>query len=345
MSESAHHSACENCQTVLLGPHCHTCGQAAHNPLKHLGHAIEEVFESFWHLDGRVFRSLRDTCVPGRIIRQYLAGHRVCYLPPLRLFVIVSLFTFFLAQMSFRLDPPIRINADPISNASSLPALAAGQGSNGHVRIQAQADTREGQLQTAATHDKAASDPLRDLHINGRPWHPDENPLHLQGSSPGFNHWFNHTLMPRLYRNLRLVLDNPQHLVDTWISAIPSTLFFLVPVFALLLHLAHPRSGMSYLEHMVVALYSHSFILMGVSLLILLGLATHASAWPVLSGLVAVANSFSLFALAIWLLICQQRVYRQSWPLTLIKFGLVGSVYALLVLGGALFSLVLVFLR
>jgi hypothetical protein len=57
--------ACENCQTALQGCYCHLCGQPAANPLRHVGHAIEEFFESFWHLDGRVFRTLRDLPRPG----------------------------------------------------------------------------------------------------------------------------------------------------------------------------------------------------------------------------------------------------------------------------------------
>lgn len=81
------HAACENCNTALQGHYCHRCGQSAHNPLKHVGHAIEEVFESFWHLDGRIFRSLRDLCIPGRIALNYLNGRRVGYVQPLRLFV------------------------------------------------------------------------------------------------------------------------------------------------------------------------------------------------------------------------------------------------------------------
>nr|WP_313509427.1 DUF3667 domain-containing protein [Stenotrophomonas geniculata] len=84
------HAACENCDTALHGHYCHRCGQSAHNPLKHVGHAIEEVFESFWHLDGRIFRTLRDLWVPGRIALNYLKGRRVGYVQPLRLFVILT---------------------------------------------------------------------------------------------------------------------------------------------------------------------------------------------------------------------------------------------------------------
>jgi hypothetical protein len=103
-STDSAHAACENCDTALHGHYCHRCGQSAHNPLKHVGHAIEEVFESFWHLDGRIFRTLRDLWVPGRIALNYLKGRRVGYVQPLRLFVILTLFTFFIGKLFVHVD-------------------------------------------------------------------------------------------------------------------------------------------------------------------------------------------------------------------------------------------------
>ena len=93
-----HPTVCENCGTALQGDYCHACGQSTHSPVRHVGHAVEEVFESFWHLDGRIFRTLRELCVPGRIAERYLAGHRVRYVAPMRLMVILTLLTFFVAK-------------------------------------------------------------------------------------------------------------------------------------------------------------------------------------------------------------------------------------------------------
>ena len=103
--DAVHAAACDNCKTPLQGGFCHQCGQNAHNPLRSFGHAVEEVFESFWHLDGRVFRTLRELWVPGRVALNYLAGHRVRYIAPLRLFVVLSVLTFFFAQLVIRVDP------------------------------------------------------------------------------------------------------------------------------------------------------------------------------------------------------------------------------------------------
>lgn len=107
MSSPLDHAAptrCENCGALLQGRFCARCGQSVINPVRHAGHALEEVFESFWHLDGRVFRTLRDLLVPARVACSYLAGHRARYIAPLRLFVILSVLTFFVAQVTIQLD-------------------------------------------------------------------------------------------------------------------------------------------------------------------------------------------------------------------------------------------------
>ena len=58
------------------------------------------MYESFWHLDGQIFRTLYEPWIRGRIASNYLGGQRVRYLPPLRLFVVLSLFAFFAARLA-----------------------------------------------------------------------------------------------------------------------------------------------------------------------------------------------------------------------------------------------------
>ena len=103
-SHDAHPTHCENCGAPLQGHYCHDCGQSVVNPVRHAAHAMEEVFEAFWHLDGRIFRTLRDLFSPGRVAINYLSGQRAKYVAPLRLFVVLSVMTFFVAQLVIHID-------------------------------------------------------------------------------------------------------------------------------------------------------------------------------------------------------------------------------------------------
>src|SRR5690606_26236476 len=79
---------CENCRTALRGGYCHLCGRPEASPSRHGGHAVEEVFVSFWLLGGLIFLTLQLLWIPARIAIEYLAGNRVRYVAPMRLFVI-----------------------------------------------------------------------------------------------------------------------------------------------------------------------------------------------------------------------------------------------------------------
>lgn len=103
-SHDVHPTHCENCGAALQGHYCHDCGQSVVNPIRHAAHAMEEVFEAFWHLDGRIFRTLRDLVSPGRVAINYLSGQRAKYVAPLRLFVVLSVLTFFVAQLVIHVE-------------------------------------------------------------------------------------------------------------------------------------------------------------------------------------------------------------------------------------------------
>ena len=106
----------------------------------------------------------------------------------------------------------------------------------------------------------------------------------------------------------------------------PTTLFFLVPLFALLLRIAYLRPSRTFLEHMVVALYSHSFILIWLCGLMLL---KSLAQWSGMATLMRVSDSLLLLLAlpALWLWVCQKRAYRQSTLLTTLKFVLIGSIF------------------
>jgi hypothetical protein len=87
---------CPNCETVLEGPYCHSCGQLAETFERSVWRLLVEGVESFFHFDGRFWRTLPNLALrPGRLTREYLDGKRVFQIPPLRLFLIVLLLVFF----------------------------------------------------------------------------------------------------------------------------------------------------------------------------------------------------------------------------------------------------------
>jgi hypothetical protein len=381
MTEPDNHApvACENCASVLQGHYCHVCSQRAHSPLHHFGHAIEEVFESFWHLDGRIFSTLRDLFVPGRVAAGYLAGHRVRYVAPLRLFIVLSLITFFVGKLTLHMDPGEAIQVDMAPAEKS--GLVVGETRIDESRFKA-AKTVDDVLairaklltQIAAENKKSKAGPVlsavldfakrniddrsraRMLELGAtpeqlrklasppdasapkpasaasqtkpRPTSPD---VTTTGNGGFLQRWFEHRL-EKVKQNAEEVKKNPDELIKRVLGAVPGALFVLIPLFALCLKLLYIRSGRGYLEHLVVALYSHAYMLVALLLVFLLIGAQSIPGLPAWAANVAgvVAMVILNLLVPLYLLWMQKRVYAQSWVKTLMKYATLGLIYSFL---------------
>ncbi|GAB3510355.1 DUF3667 domain-containing protein [Pseudoxanthomonas daejeonensis] len=337
-------AACENCAAPLQGAFCHACGQAAHSPVRSFTHAVEEVFESFWHLDGRIFRTMRRLLSPGALARDYLAGMRAPYVAPMRLFVILCVLTFFVGRLVDFGDafaPTIDVeNAgmnEALSQATSIAEVEKIRDSTIANLEQARAElpatlapARAGFDHGIGTIRRQADRRIREL--GGTPAAradvlPSDALVISTDAPPGT--WLEHQAS-RLEQGWRGFLQNPAPFKAAFMGSVPTVLFMLVPIFALLLKLFYVGTGRMYLEHLVVALYSHAFLcvaLLGQFALLALdhGLSPHLAATGVVTGLI---SALLWLWMPAYLLLMQKRVYAQGWLLTTLKFMVLGSAYA-----------------
>ncbi|MGO1541567.1 MAG: DUF3667 domain-containing protein [Luteimonas sp.] len=374
---------CENCRAALQGGYCHLCGQPEQSPVRHLGHATEEVFESFWHLDGRIFRTLRELWIPGRVACEYLSGHRVRYVAPLRLFVILTALTFFVAQFLVGPDGARmesldaggdvgeaitsmheadsvaeveRIRDEVVADLSQaraqipayLPSLDAGIVSAQSAARRA-ADARIGELRAAGADDAGESEsgaatdagpdgePAAPEPAGPDPGAPDATALETSGTgSPATADpadWGHPESLERINRNAQRLAEEPRAFFRALLGSAPMALFITVPLFAVMLKLAYLFRRRLYLEHVVVALYSHAWLMV---VLLLYFLSVLAAGWlEPLAAWTATPlwwlQTLLLWAMPLYLLWMQKRVYRQSWTMTVLKYFMIGIAYVTLV--------------
>src|SRR5437879_13599498 len=87
---------CENCGAELQGHWCGQCGQAAVDYRRSFRHVVADVLDSFLNWDSKFFTTIALLIVkPWRLTNAFLAGHRVRYLNPLRLYLLASILFFF----------------------------------------------------------------------------------------------------------------------------------------------------------------------------------------------------------------------------------------------------------
>ena len=96
-------SSCTNCGNAQVDVFCAHCGekQPGHHDLT-VGHFAHELFHELFHLDSKLFRTLRDLVFrPGVLTAAYFAGRKTRYISPLRMFLTLFAITF-LAYSAFK---------------------------------------------------------------------------------------------------------------------------------------------------------------------------------------------------------------------------------------------------
>jgi hypothetical protein len=356
--------ACANCGTPLLGPHCYRCGQPVDGLVRHFGSIMGDFLDTVLNIDARVFRTLWPLLSrPGYLSREYFEGRRVRYVSPVRLFVFLSIVTFFIAQLVMPAWGPGSVNfddRDSIDKATTVAEVEAARDNalegldtaynkvpdvpgarsgieKSEAKIREKAARRIAGLRGApattgtpgakAAGAKADADDVPDVEFNGRPWDPKANPVHV-GWLPQFaNNWINRQL-GKGKDNVAGLQKDPDRLKNAVLSALPSTLFILLPIFALMLKIAYFFKHRLYMEHLIVALHSHAFLCL--ALLLVFGASALGGAVPALSTATGWIEALLFIWMPIYLLLMQKRVYGQGWIMTTLKYFALGMCYFIL---------------
>src|SRR3954470_24256263 len=92
-------SQCENCGAELHGHWCAKCGQAAVEYRRSFRHVILDVLDSFLNWDSKFFATLAWLIArPWHLTNEFVSGHRVRYLHPIRLYLLASILFFFVVN-------------------------------------------------------------------------------------------------------------------------------------------------------------------------------------------------------------------------------------------------------
>ena len=90
------HEFCLNCGEKLQGTFCYNCGQKDSDFRRPYWTFLEDFTENVISRDSRLWRTLAYILfLPGAMTRDFIAGRRIRFLPPIRLF-LVSIILFFL---------------------------------------------------------------------------------------------------------------------------------------------------------------------------------------------------------------------------------------------------------
>src|SRR2546425_4045860 len=87
---------CENCGAELQGHWCAQCGQPAIEYRRSFRHVVADLLNEFLNWDSKFFTTIALLILkPWRLTNEFLAGKRVRYVNPLRLYLLASILFFF----------------------------------------------------------------------------------------------------------------------------------------------------------------------------------------------------------------------------------------------------------
>ena len=331
---------CENCGAPMGGPFCAQCGQAAVDYRRSFRHIIVDVLDSFLNWDSKFFATIGWLIArPWHLTNQFLAGRRVRYVHPLRLYLLVSILFFFVVNYwakSIHADPSKFSAADRADIAAELndpdipPAVKARiRGAlEAKGRTQPEAQTSPSPAATVTPRPSASTSPSP----AASPSPPgDFGPMVQFDNKPpstAFERWLEQRAKEKMGEHgSKMAL-----FIATLFSNLPYMMLCCIPLFALVLKLLYVRKRVFYIDHLVYALHIHSFAYLAIMLIVLITIGLNRSIPGAFAGWI-IAALWITFAVQVFMSI--RRVYRQGWFFTVFKFFLGGFVY-LIVLSLAL---------
>lgn len=333
--------------------------------VRHFSSILGDFFDTLLALDSRIARTLGPLVSrPGYLTAEYFAGRRVRYVSPVRLFIFLCLTTFFIVQLSS--DWNISVIDSEIARATSVEEVerlrdetladlqqarveseevsAATEGLKlAEVKVRQQAEQRIAQLQGKELNgegnpDESDTDEFCLMGLEGDCWDPRVQPVNIAGMPAAVNEWLT-VQSAKASNNMRIIREEPNRFKNAFLGAIPSTLFALLPLFALLLWVLYLFQRRMYMEHLIVALHSHAFLCLAVLLVTLLA---DIQEWLEDYALIDLICAWAIGLLCLWmplyLLLMQKRVYQQGWIMTMLKFFVLGVSYSVLLAIGATFT-------
>jgi hypothetical protein len=329
---------CDNCGASVPGRYCGNCGQRLEPPLHSLGHFIGVAAEDLTHADSRLWRTLLALLIrPGKLTREFLSGRRASYLPPVRLYLVVSV-VFFLWMafhsshgnnhiISFEGDDDTPAAAAPATPGAAAAAPSAAPAAAAPPSAAPSSATPPSAAPPSAAAAAGAGSHSRYVNV--------KNSADPKDCAELAQMWTG----PRMARTAirqaceKGVKDGGRSLSEGLVHNLPRAMFVFLPLLAAAMMLFYWRPRRYYVEHLLFLLHNHAFVFVYVMLWWALTVLL-----PPVAPVIGLAGTVYL----VWYLYRAMRVvYAQGPGLTIAKMLAMSFIY--LVFGGLMLLITLAY--
>ena len=275
---------------------------------------MREAIESLTHADSRLWQTLGALLVkPGVLTREFLSGRRASYLPPFRLYLVVSVLFFLIASALGDTGFSARAGGDK----AAAPVIIVGDADEARKELDELAREAE-QAARTATHpaERAIAEKTRDIASAAASGDTGGGCANLSYGGPG-----EAFIQPRLRAACKQIeADGGRSLGRDFMANVPRVLILFLPLIAVVMKLLYWRPRRYYVEHLLFFVHNHAFVFLLFSVVLLV-------AAPLPEG-VGGMLTLAAFGYCTWYLFRAMRVvYGQSGRRTLAKYVVLGMTY------------------
>jgi hypothetical protein len=335
------HPDCLNCGAELRGQYCGHCGQRARSRLISLWELLSDAFGDLLELDSRLWRTLIPLLIrPGQLTRDYLEGRRARYMPPFRMYLVLSVVFFVVAFFDPRDDLSLLFEPEPESVPEETTEIEEELKSEAQDILDELAE--EGLISDdhaeTAIGNTDAHFTVADSEDGGVNFKIDPDTGECTLDDEGFDQmpqWARKRLTRERLEGIceRISADGAKTFTGLLIDNIPVALIVLLPFMALVLKGLYPLSRRYFVEHLLFFVHFHAFFFLILTLQILFSRVSSLIWVPEpISVLIIVAASFYI---PVYLYKAMRLVYGQGHFMTFMKYITMSVAYSV----GAMFTM------
>jgi len=345
---------CLNCGHRVEEQYCPNCGQENIEVKQPFHHLFASFFESFTSYESQFWRTIVNLLFyPGTLTKKYVQGKRQQYVPPAKLYIFISFFTFFVlsfvgvntrVQSNNLTQGEVSVQGNSMNNPEFLKREALATAGLTHEdslvinRIfsdKATSNYLDNEFESMVEHGD-----LRDVTIGNA--HTMEQYDSILEANPSLSKRLFYPFAKKFFefKEQRLSLkDIAKGFAVVFMQMLPKALFVYLPFLAFVLWLFHNKKNWWYFDHGVFTLHYFSFLLIVFAILSIFNLldsvmGRYAVFKFINSVLVVVASIYSV----LYFFIAYYRFYGKGKIKSLLK-GLF-----LFVVNGFAFTFMILFL-
>jgi hypothetical protein len=254
---------CANCGTTRVGAYCHECGQVGHVH-RNLGALVHDIAHGVFHFEGKVWKTLPLLAIrPGELTRRYVAGERAKFVSPMAMFLFSVFLMFAVVSNVGGSGKSVTVAKQGAASELATAAAKLERAELRRTKADDADDIKDADERIATLKTKIAALQAVAHQSIGKPVQVEPEASHLDPANPVLK-------IPIVGGIVRHAAENPELVVYkmksyaykySW-ALIPISLPFIWLLFAF-------RRDVGLYDHAIFAIYSLSFMSLGVVTLVL----------------------------------------------------------------------------